>query len=204
MTRDPRVDAYIARAQPFAVPILERLRAAFHEGCPDCEEAIKWSAPGFVYKGRTLGIMAAFKAHAALNLNRADEVDFAALGIERRGDEAMGQLGRIENVDTLPAPATLAALIRALAALEDAGPKKRASAPKPPVKVPPMPDAFAVALAANSSAKAAYDAFPPGAKRDYIEWIAEAKREVTRDQRIATAVEWIADGKKRNWKYEKC
>lgn len=202
--RDGRIDAYIARAQPFARPILERLREAAHAACPECEETLKWGAPAFVYKGRTLAIMASFKAHAVMSFQRGEEIDFAAAGIDRRGGEAMGQLGRIESVETMPAPEAIEALVRAAMALEDAGPRKRTVARKGPVTAPPIPEAFAAALAGAAEAKAHFDGFPPGAQRDYVDWIAEAKREATRDKRIADAIEWLSEGKKRHWKYEAC
>jgi len=202
--RDARIDAYIARAKPFAQPILERIRTAFQAACPDCEETLKWGAPAFIYKGRTLAIMAAFKAHAVLSLQRGEEIDFAAAGLDKRGGEAMGQLGRIESVETMPGPAAIEALVRAAMALADAGPKKRIAANRRPVKAPPVPEAFAAALAGNTAAKANFDAFPPGAKREYVDWISDAKREATRDKRIADAIAWIAEGKKRHWKYESC
>ncbi|MBC7986951.1 MAG: YdeI/OmpD-associated family protein [Sphingomonadaceae bacterium] len=204
MKRDQRIDAYIAKAKPFAQPILERIRAAFDAACPECEETLKWGAPAFVYKGRTLAIMASFKAHAVLSLQRAEEIDFAAAGLERRGGDAMGQLGRIESAETLPSQRAIETLIRAAMVLEDAGPKKSMAVKRGPVKVPPIPDAFARALADSPAAKGHFDGFPSGAQRDYVAWIADAKREATRDKRIAQAIEWLAEGKKHNWKYESC
>lgn len=202
--RDGRIDAYIAKAKPFAQPILERLRADIHAACPDCGETLKWGVPAFIYHGRTLAIIAAFKAHAVMSLQRGEEIDFAAAGLDRRGGEAMGQLGRIESVTTMPDSAAIQALVRAAMALADAGPRKRETASRSPVKMPPLPEAFAAALAGNPAAQANFDGFPPGAKRDYVDWIVEARREATRDKRIADAIQWLAEGKKRNWKYESC
>lgn len=203
MAGDPRVDAYIAKARPFARPILERIRSAVHAASDEIEESIKWGAPAFLWRGRTVCLMAAFKGHATLSLRRGKELDLAALGIEPRAGEAMGELGRIGTLDDLPAEDRLVALVCSAIALEEAGPAS-AEPGRRAVTVPPIPPAFAEALAENAGARATFEGFPPGARRDYVEWIAEAKREATRDRRIATAIEWLAEGKRRNWKYEKC
>ncbi len=61
-SKDPRIDAYIAKSADFAQPILKHLRKVVHAGCPKVEETLKWSMPHFDYKGVMCG-MAAFKAH---------------------------------------------------------------------------------------------------------------------------------------------
>ncbi len=198
MATDLRIDAYIARAQPFARPILEQLRAAVHDACPDAEEAIKWSMPAFTHGGRILATMAAFKAHAAFGFWNGDVVDGAG-GEKRPAESAMGQFGRLRSVADLPPPDELRRLIRKAAAAE--------RAPKPrPARKPALdtPDDLRVALDAVPAAAATFDGFPPGARRDYVEWVTDAKQPATRARRIAQAVEWLAAGKKRNWKYEAC
>jgi uncharacterized protein YdeI (YjbR/CyaY-like superfamily) len=198
MSRDPRIDAYLAKVQPFARPILEHVRARVHAIVPDVEETLKWSAPAFTLDGKILLIMAAFKAHAALNFWRGQELR----GSEASGD-AMGQFGRLTSVDDLPSDPELDALIRQsveLAATAPA-PRKVKHEPKPPAELHPE---FATALDAHPKAKATLDGFSQSARRDYLEWIAEAKQDATRAKRIATAVEWLAEGKKRHWKYESC
>ncbi len=202
MTRDDRVDAYIEdRTAPFAQPILRQIRDAMHDADDEIDEDIKWGAPAFLHKGRTLALMASFKAHAVLNFTRDKELDFGKAGLSAKPGEAMGLLGKLKSADDLPAPNQIADLVEQAIALEEAGPPKKA---KKAIKVPPIPKPFADALAANPEAKKIFDGFPPGARRDYVEWVAGAKREATRDKRIATAVEWLAEGKKRNWKYENC
>ena len=195
---DPRVDAYIARAQPFARPILERVRERVHAAVPEAQETLKWSAPSFVLDGKILLMMAAFKNHAALNFWRGQE-----LRGESASSEAMGQFGRLVSPEDLPPDAELDRLIRQAADLSSAAPapRKPKYAPKPE---PALHPDFSAALAAAPKAKAALDAFPPSARRDYLEWIADAKQEATRAKRIATAIEWLVEGKKRNWKYERC
>lgn len=196
-SRDPRVDAYIAQAAPFARPILTRIRTAVHKGCPHVEETMKWRFPHFDYKGMLCG-MAAFKQHCTLGFWKASLLGGS---IGSRAKEAMGQFGRITSVDDLPSEQELVALVRQAARLNDEGVRLvRRGAPKPMPKAPP---AFIASLRANSRAKATYDALSPSHRREYLEWITEARTEATRDRRIATTIEWLAEGKSRNWKYER-
>jgi uncharacterized protein YdeI (YjbR/CyaY-like superfamily) len=174
------------------------VRKRVHAAVPEVEEAIKWGAPGFTLGGKILLMMAAFKAHAALNFWRGQEIGD---GQPKAG--AMGQFGRLTSVDELPPDAELDALIREAAALAKTAPapRKTKHEPKP---APALHPEFAAALAKAPAAKAMLDGFPPGAQRDYFEWIAEAKQDATRQKRIATAVEWLSEGKRRHWKYENC
>jgi uncharacterized protein YdeI (YjbR/CyaY-like superfamily) len=199
MTSDERIDAYIARQADFAKPILERIRAAVHAACPEAEETMKWSMPHFMYQGRMMAGMAAFKAHATFGFWRAGEV-LGETGAER---DAMGQFGRLASVDDLPPDEMLHGLIRKAAALNEAGPKP--SRPKQPAK-PGLetPGDLGEALDSNPAARATFDGFPPGCRREYVSWVVEAKRPETRARRVAQAVEWMAEGKRRNWKYEEC
>ncbi|HEX6741216.1 MAG TPA: YdeI/OmpD-associated family protein [Sphingomicrobium sp.] len=198
MSREPRVDAYIAKAQPFARPILEKVRERVHAVVPDIEEAMKWSAPGFTLDGKILLIMAAFKQHAALNFWRGQEIGD---GQQKAG--AMGQFGRLTSLADLPPDAELDSLIREAAAIAKTAPapRKTKHEPKPAPKLHPE---FAAALAKAPKAKATLDGFPPSAQRDYLEWISEAKQETTRRKRIADAIQWLCEGKRRHWKYENC
>lgn len=198
MSRDPRIDAYIAKAAPFARPVLAKVRERVHAAAPEAEEAMKWSAPGFTVDGKILLMMAAFKGHAALNFWRGQEI-----GDKSPKAGAMGQFGRLTSVDDLPPDAQLDALIREAAALAKTAPtpRKVKHEPKPAAVLHPE---FAAALQANPKANAVLDGFPPSAQRDYLEWISEAKQDATRTKRIATAIEWLSEGKRRNWKYESC
>ena len=198
MSQDPRIDAYIARAAPFARPILEHVRERVHAAAPEAQETIKWSAPSFTVEGKILLMMAAFKAHAALNFWRGQE-----LGDGQPKAGAMGQFGKLTALADLPSDAELDALIREAAALARTAPapRKTKHAPKPP---PEMHPEFATALDKAPKAKAVLDGFPASARRDYVEWIAEAKQDATRQKRIATAVEWLSEGKRRHWKYQDC
>jgi hypothetical protein len=197
-TRDPRIDAYIEKAQPFAQPILKRIRKAVHAACPDVVETVKWSMPAFEYKGPLAG-MAAFKAHCTLGFWKAGLMK--TVPQDTRG-QAMGIFGRFESLDDVPSEAALTKMVREAAALNDAGVKvpRGKKAPKPPPKTPPY---MLAALRAHKKALAAWQAFPPSHQREYIEWITEAKTDETRTRRLDTAIGWIADGKGRNWKYER-
>jgi uncharacterized protein YdeI (YjbR/CyaY-like superfamily) len=202
MQTDARVDALIGKAQPFAKPILTHLRALLHEHCPDGTETMKWSTAAVTYKGTIVSMIAGFKEHVTFGFWYGDLVT------EGTGREAgaMGSFGRITSLADLPVDAVLARMIvNSVKLIDDgvkapqyAGPKK---APKPE---PETPLALATAIAANGAADAVWQAFTPAQRREYAEWIAEAKREETRDKRVAEAVGWIAEGKKRNWKYEGC
>jgi uncharacterized protein YdeI (YjbR/CyaY-like superfamily) len=198
MKRDGRVDSYIGRQAEFARPILEHLRAAVGEACPEAEETLKWSAPAFMYKGQILAMMAGFKAHVAFNLWRGDQVLEEG---EKRSD-AMGQFGRIASAGDLPEPPVLAEIIRKAMALAEAGVKpQREKSAKAPIE---PPEDLTAALEENEAALATFRRFSPSSRREYVEWVVQAKRAETRASRIAQAVAWMAEGKKRNWKYEKC
>ena len=198
MSRDPRIDAYIEKAAPFARPILEHVRERVHAAAPEAEETMKWSAPSFTVEGKILLVMAAFKAHAALNFWRGQEI-----GGDSPKNGAMGQFGKLVSAGDLPPDKELDALIREAAALA-----KTASAPRKvkhePKAATAMHPEFANALAKAPKAKAVLDGFPPSAQREYLDWISEAKQEGTRAKRIATAVEWLSEGKRRHWKYQNC
>lgn len=200
MKTDRRVDAYIAKSAEFARPILRHLRALVHQACPDVEETIKWGMPSFLHHGIICG-MAGFKAHCAFGFWRRGLTDeIARTGV--KAEQAMGSLGRITSLKDLPADKAMLGYIRKAAKLNEGGiPARSKPKPKPAL---PAPADLATALKKNAKAAKAFAAFTPGARREYIEWITEAKRPETRQKRIATAVPWIAAGKKRNWKYEAC
>lgn len=198
MSRDERIDAYIAKAQPFARPILQKVRERVHAVIPDVEEAIKWSMPAYTLGGKLVLITAAFKAHMALNFWRGQELG----GTEAKAD-AMGQFGKITSLEQLPADDELDRLIRNASELSKSAPapRKAKHEPKPAPEIHPE---FAAALAKAPKSRAVLEAFPPSAQRDYFEWISEAKQDSTRQKRIVTAIEWLSEGKRRHWKYQNC
>ena len=192
---DKRVDAYVENAADFARPILERLRAIVHEGCPDCEETLKWGHPSFTYRGIMCG-MIAFKERCALHFWKS-----AILSPKGENDpEWQALLYQMKKVSDVPPKKTLLPLIKKAMELNETGTKIPKAAPRPKKELP-MPEAFMSAIQKNKRALAAFDKFPPSHKREYIEWITDAKTDPTRDRRIAQAVEWMAEGKPRNWKY---
>jgi len=198
--RDPRIDAYIENAAEFARPILGRLRTIVHEACPDAEETLKWGAPSFLHAGGLLCMMAAFKRHASFGFWK-----HALVMGEEVPRDGMGSFGKMTSLKDLPPKGELVALIRKAVRLNEDGVKttgvRKTSAPKPP---PAVPDDLAAALKKNTKAKTTFDGFSPSQQREYVDWISEAKRDETRRKRLAQAVEWLAEGKPRNWKYMNC
>ncbi len=194
--REPRIDAYIRKSAPFAKPVLKYLREVVHEGCPAVEETIKWGMPFFVYGG-ILASMAAFKEHCAFGMWKASLV----LGAHEKN--SMGNFGRITKVSDLPPRKVLVGYVRKAAELNEKRVKhpKRSRAAKAKPKPIAVPTYLKSALAKNRKAAATFDAFSPSAKREYVEWLTEAKGEDTRARRLTTAIEWMSEGKPRNWKY---
>lgn len=199
--KDPRVDAYIERSQDFAKPILKHMRKLVHKGCPDVVETIKWGAPFFEYEG-VLACMASFKQHATFGFWKGALIE----GIEKvKGaevKEAMGQFGRITSVKELPSEKAFVDLVKKAVKLNVEGVKHptRAKTGKPKEDIP-APDYFLKALRRNKDAQKTFESFSPSHKREYLEWIIEAKTEATREKRIEQAIEWMSEGKSKNWKY---
>lgn len=197
---NPKIDAYIARAPEYARPILEKLRALYHRACPDIEETIKWGCPHFEYRG-LVGGMAAFKQHVRHIFWKASLLK-DPLGLFRTvGETCMGAV-KVTDVSELPPDKVLVAYIREAIALNEQGVKLPAPKRRSP-KALEIPDDFLAALRKNKKALATFEAFPPSHQREYVEWVTEAKQQATRERRLAQAVEWMAEGKPRNWKYQK-
>jgi uncharacterized protein YdeI (YjbR/CyaY-like superfamily) len=201
-TRDSRIDAYIAKSADFARPILTHLRDVVHAACPEVEETIKWSFPNFQYKGLLCG-MAAFKEHCSFGFWKGELI------FEKRGDadeKAMGQFGRITKLSDLPARKVLHGYVKTAIKLNEDGvkvPSRSKAKPKTPRELI-IPDDLANALQANAKARATFEKFSPSHKREYVEWITEAKTLPTRTRRLETAIAWMVEGKPRNWKYMNC
>lgn len=202
-TTDPRVDAYIAKAGDFAQPILTHLRELIHAGCPEVEETMKWSFPNFMYKG-ILCSMAAFKEHCAFGFWKAPLL----LGRARAGATTdaggMGQFGRITKLSDLPKDSVILGYLKQAKRLNDEDVKvpRRAKSAKPKTLV--VPDYLSVALKKNKKAQATFDGFSYSHRKEYVEWLTEAKTDETRARRLQTTLEWLAEGKPRNWKYMNC
>jgi uncharacterized protein YdeI (YjbR/CyaY-like superfamily) len=207
-TFDPRVDNYVAKSRPFAQPILIHIRELVHKACPGVVETIKWSRPFFEYKGVILANMSAFKEHCSFGF-WGEEISAVLRDAKVLQPDAMGSLGRIARIEDLPANKQMLGLLRQAKAFIDSdnytspisARHKVVKAPAPNAEVPPE---FTRALKTNKKAFSAFAAFSPSCKREYVEWIVEAKRAETRDKRIATAIDWISEGKQRNWKYQNC
>ena len=189
--KDPRVDAYIARSADFAKPILNRIRKLVHAACPDVTETIKWNSPFYEHKGILLATPA-FKRHCALIFWK---------GRLFLSKDQKTKLRRLTSISDLPGDKILTGYIRKAVALNEAGVKTPRPKPKAK-KALVVPDYFLAALKKNKKALTAFENFSPSHKREYVEWITEAKREETRAKRIKTAIELMARGKSRNWKYQ--
>ena len=202
--KDLRIDDYIERRAAFAKPILIHLRKLVHKACPLTEESIKWGFPHFSYTGEMLCYMASFKQHCAFGFWKASLMKKnKALEITSRA--AMGNFGKISELKDLPPDKEIVSLIKEAAELIDKGIKVKKQ-PKPESsgkdKIE-LPDYFKKQLHKNKKALETFIAFSPSHKREYLEWITEAKTEATRERRMATAIEWLSEGKSRNWKYIK-
>ena len=199
-TLDPRIDAYIEKSAEFARPILTHLRKLVHKACPDVVETMKWSMPSFEYKG-ILCNFAAFKQHATFGFWKQKLMETDAFPAEKT---AMGSFGRIASKKDLPADKVIVGLVHQAMELNEKGikvQKKPAAAAKKELVIP---DILVTALKKNKAARETFESFPYSCKKEYVQWITEAKTEPTREKRLATTLEWLAEGKKRNWKYEKC
>ena len=205
---NPKVDAYFGKARSFAQPILWHLRGLIHKGCPGVDETIKWSRPFFEYKGKILCNISAFNEHCSFGF-WGEEIGAVLREAKVVQDGGMGSLGRITTLKDLPSDKQMLGFIRQARGFIDSGQytspiaarHKVVKAPKAPIETP---EDFFAALKKNKAAAKVFDAFSPSCKREYMEWITEAKRAETREKRIVNAVELIAEGKQRNWKYQNC
>ncbi len=197
-TTDPRVDAYIDKSKDFAKPVLTHLRKLVHETCPEVKETLKWSMPSFEYKGILCGF-AAFKEHCTFGFWKQSLMESDAFSETKT---AMGSFGKLTSLRDLPSDAVMKKLIKQAMKLNDEGVK--VTKPKHEKKEVAIPEILLEALAKNEKAAETFNNFPPSCRREYAEWIAEAKTEPTREKRLAQTIEWLSEGKRRNWKYEKC
>ena len=199
-TLDPRVDAYIDRSADFARPILTHIRKLVHKACPEVKETMKWSFPHFDYKDQMMCSMASFKAHVAFGFWKQSLMEDAAFPAEKT---AMGSFGRLASVKDLPDDKTMKKLIGDAMKLNDAGVKVKRAFVSKDRKELIVPDVLLKALTKHKRAAETFNNFPYSCRREYVDWITEAKTDATRDKRLATTIEWLAEGKRRNWKYER-
>ena len=200
-TTDKRIDAYIAKSADFAKPILRHIRELVHRACPDTEEKMKWSFPHFDYEGSMMCSMAAFKQHCAFGFWKASIMEDPKKILETGEREAMGHFGQITSLDDLPSDKIMLSYIKEAMRLNEEGVKLPAKAKSPEKKELEVPDYFLKALKKNKNALSTFEGFSYSNKRDYVQWVVDAKTEETRMNRLTTAIEWMAEGKIRNWKY---
>ncbi len=199
--QDERIDEYIAKSAPFAQPILIHLRDIIHENCPGVTETMKWSFPHFEYKGEILCSMASFKNHCTFGFWKASLMNDPHKLLQTVGKTAMGSMGQIRSLSDLPDETILGEYIKEAAHLNREGVKVP---PKPKAELKKdvaVPDDLVQALHANEQAKKTFENFSPSNKKEYLEWINGAKTDLTRKSRLETAIEWMVEGKSRNWKY---
>jgi uncharacterized protein YdeI (YjbR/CyaY-like superfamily) len=201
-TNDKRVDAYIANSADFAKPILIHFRQLVHQACPQAEETLKWGVPHFTHKG-VMCMMAAFKRHCHFGFWKGDLIFDGGEDSAKPGQRTREQLRRITCLAELPADEALSGFVKKAAALNEAGVKSPARKRAPGAKDLLVPEFLMAALRKNKKALAAFEALSYSHKKEYVQWVAEAKREETRKKRTATTVAWLADGKPRNWKHER-
>jgi hypothetical protein len=197
--KDPRIDAYIEKSADFAKPVMTHLRKLIHKASPKITENIKWSMPAFEYKGLVCGF-AAFKQHCTFGFWKQSLMEKDTFP---KSKDAMGSLGRIASKKDLPPDDVIIKLVQQAVELNEKGikvEKKKPAAKKELL----IPDYLTAALKKNKAAQTTFDNFPPSCKKEYVEWITEAKTEPTREKRLATTIEWLSEGKRRNWKYENC
>ncbi len=200
---NPEVDDYIERVADFAKPILKRLRAVVHAACPEVEEAMKWRFPNFLYKGMLCN-MAAFKNHCSFGFWKGELIFKGGAAVTVPGGKGMGDLGKITRLEDLPKDAVLTRWIKEAMKLNESGAKLPSRSKPREAKEVVVPEFFVAALKKNKKAMAAFENFSPSHRREYCEWLTEAKTEATRLKRLDTALEWLAEGKPRNWKYMNC
>lgn len=200
MAADKRIDTYIEKAQEFARPILEHIRTIVHKACPEVEETMKWSFPHFDYKGEMMCAMASFKQHCALNFWKASLMKDPEKLFTVAENSGMGNMGKIRSLKDLPSAKVLTAYIKEAMKLNDEGIKIKAKKTEAKTAIA-VPAYFKTALNKNKAAKAVFDKFAPSHIKEYVLWLEDAKTEETRNKRMKTAMEWIAEGKGRNWKY---
>lgn len=200
--KDKRVDAYISKSADFAKPVLRHLRGLVHEACPDAEETMKWSFPHFDYKGMMCS-MAAFKQHCAFGFWKAAIMEDYDKLLYPMGETAMGHFGQIKNLMDLPSDKTILNYIKEATRLNDQGVKLPQKARTATTRKLVVPSDFKRALTKNKEAAATFEEFSYSNKKEYVEWVTEAKTAETRQKRLATSIEWLAEGRIRNWKYVK-
>jgi len=200
---DRRIDGYIVRSADFAIPILQHLRAVVHEACPDVQETMKWSFPHFQYKKTILCSMASFKQHCAFGFWLGSQMKDPEGILEKGERSSMGHLGRITSLKDIPSKKILIKYLKEAMVLIDKGAKLEKKTAAPAKKALVVPSYFLSALKKNKNAYLTFMNFSYSHRKEYVQWITEAKTLETRNKRMNVAIAWLEEGKSRNWKYEK-
>lgn len=200
--KNPQYDLYIEKSQEFAKPILNHVRELVHKACPEVDEKMKWSFPNFEYKKNILCSMASFKQHCSFGFWLGSLMEDPDGILNPVGETAMGQLGRISSLKDLPSDEIMIRYIHHAMDLIDQGVKQKKKEPLSSSEIV-IPDILKNALKNNDKANATFEKFSPSNKKEYIEWINDAKTDSTKAKRLETTLEWLEEGKVRNWKYIK-
>jgi uncharacterized protein YdeI (YjbR/CyaY-like superfamily) len=196
---DPRVDDYIAKSPAYAQPIMKHIRGLIHQAVPNIVEVIKWAHPHFEYKGPAFSI-GAFKEHLGLNFWKSKLMDDPE-GLFKY-DGSAGSMGKIKSLADLPEDDILMAYFMLAADLNEQGVKATTPKTAPEKKQLIIPDDLIAAFKNDTTAMQHFEQFNYSAKKEYVDWLAEAKTTETRQKRLKTIMEWVAEGKTRYWKYK--
>ena len=205
--RSNEIDSYIEKAADFAKPILMKIREIIHKACPEVTESIKWSFPNFEYKGHIICSMSAHKKHCSFGFWRGNDMEDPDKILQQTGKTAMGHLGQLKSIDDLPKDEIITRyLLQAIELSQKTKSKSNSNAEvkvKKSIAAPEVPDYFMELLKQSPGAKLNFEKFSNSCKKEYVEWISDAKTEKTRLKRLSEAMEMIKEGKNRNWKYQK-
>jgi len=202
MKKNPKVDAYILNTAPFAQPILNELRATLETAEPELEETIKWGFPCFTFQSKLICSFSAYKNHCVFRFWQGSNLKDSAGILTKVGETEMGELSKIKNLEDLPNSEILINYIREAIELSKKKSTKTIVSEK---KITIDLKSYDLQEIFSSFPKQAekFDTFSPSHRKEYISWINEAKTEDTKLKRIKTMMEWLLEGKSRNWKYEK-
>lgn len=202
MSKNSDIDNYIAGKAPFAQEILTHLRQIIHNAAPDITETIKWRQPCFEHNGLVCSV-AAFKKHVTFSFFKGKLLNDSNNIFPTSDNNELTSL-KFSVLADIPQDDILTAFIQQAIALNADSNCKRKSTQRKDKDTLVMPNDLAAALASTPAAQSTFNNFSYSKQKDYIEWLTSAKRETTRVTRLATTVQWLSEGKARNWKYENC
>lgn len=191
------ITAYIEKATPEFKEVMIALRSVLNNPNFDIKEDWKWGAPNFNNEGMICWL-AHFRNHVGMNFFKGTLIkDKYNLFTHYREEKGNRQL-KFSDINQI-IPEQIEYYIEEAIKLN----QENIKVVKKEIDTS-LPLDLETELNNNPKAKMFFESLAPSYKRDYIEWIEEAKREATRTKRLATTMEWLSEGKKKNWKYENC